>query len=164
MLRSDLWAAAFVRRHNDLGEICVVSQRGDPIAGQIFIEIDHLNGTVSLLTPAPSTARAEGDEDRLFVRRFGRVVSCLGWGTHSLAPLSFKGAAYSGVFTLVPLLTGEGRRRHGEILEEATKLAEAGQLIPRLDPRRFTLATADDAHVAITDGSARGKIVVEIAR
>ena len=98
------------------------------------------------------------------VRRFGRVVSCLGWGTHSLAPLSFKGAAYSGVFTLVPLLTGEGRRRHGEILEEATKLAEAGQLIPRLDPRRFTLATADDAHVAITDGSARGKIVVEIAR
>jgi NADPH:quinone reductase-like Zn-dependent oxidoreductase len=97
------------------------------------------------------------------VRRFGRVVSCLGWGTHSLAPLSFKGAAYSGVFTLVPLLTGEGRRRHGEILEGATRLAEAGQLIPRLDPRRFTLATADDAHAALTDGSARGKIVVEIA-
>jgi len=59
-----------VRRHNDIGEICVVSRRGDPIAGQIFIEIDHLNGTVSLLTPAPSTARREGDEDRLFVRRF----------------------------------------------------------------------------------------------
>jgi NADPH:quinone reductase-like Zn-dependent oxidoreductase len=96
------------------------------------------------------------------VRRLGRVVSCLGWGTHSLAPLSFKSAAYSGVFTLVPLLTGEGRRRHGEILEEISKLAEAGQLIPRLDPRRFLLATADDAHVAIIDGSARGKIVVEI--
>jgi hypothetical protein len=70
MLRSDLWAAAFVRRHNDIGEICVVSRRGDPIAGQIFIEIDHLNGTASLLTPAPSSARAEGDEDRLFVKRF----------------------------------------------------------------------------------------------
>ena len=66
MFRSDLWASAFVRRHNDIGHICVVSRRGDPIAGQI----DHLNGTVTLLTPAPSTARQEGDEDRLFVTRF----------------------------------------------------------------------------------------------
>lgn len=70
MFRSDLWVAAFVRRHNDIGNICVVARKGDPIAGQIFIEIDHLNGTGSLLTPAPSTAREEGDEDRLFVRRF----------------------------------------------------------------------------------------------
>ena len=70
MFRSDLWAAAFVRRHNDIGNICVVVRKGDPIAGQILIEIDHLNGTGSLLTPAPSSARAEGDEDRLFVKRF----------------------------------------------------------------------------------------------
>jgi len=73
MFRTDLWVAAFVRRHNDLGEICVVVRRGDPIAGQIFIEVDHLNGTASLLTPAPATARAEGDEDRIFVRRFSSV-------------------------------------------------------------------------------------------
>lgn len=73
MFRSDLWVSAFVRRHNDIGEFCVVSRKGDPIAGQIFIEIDHLNGTASLLTPAPSTSRVEGDEDRLFVRHFERV-------------------------------------------------------------------------------------------
>jgi hypothetical protein len=70
MFRTDLWVAAFVRRHNDLGEICVVVRRGDPIAGQIFIEVDHLNGRASLLTPAPATAREDGDEDRIFVRRF----------------------------------------------------------------------------------------------
>jgi hypothetical protein len=70
MLRSDLWTSAFVRRHNDIGEICVVARKGDPIAGQIFIEIDHLNGTVSLLTPEPASARRDGDEHRLFVRRF----------------------------------------------------------------------------------------------
>jgi hypothetical protein len=73
MFRSDLWAAAFVRRHNDIGNICVVARKGDPIAGQIFIEIDHLNGTASLLTPAPSSVREAGDEDRLFVRRFDHV-------------------------------------------------------------------------------------------
>jgi NADPH:quinone reductase-like Zn-dependent oxidoreductase len=39
------------------------------------------------------------------VKHFGQVVSALGWGTHALAPLSFREATYSGVFTLNPLLT-----------------------------------------------------------
>jgi len=37
--------------------------------------------------------------------------SCLGWGSHSLAPLSFRAATYSGVFTLLPMLIGKGRIR-----------------------------------------------------
>ena len=46
------------------------------------------------------------DASFLAVKRYsGRVVSALGWGTHSLAPLSFRAATYSGVFTLMPLLT-----------------------------------------------------------
>jgi len=56
------------------------------------------------------------------VKRYtGHVVSILGWGSHSLAPLSFRGASYSGVFTLYPLISGNGRRHHGEILTETTK-------------------------------------------
>jgi NADPH2:quinone reductase len=98
------------------------------------------------------------------VRRYqGHVVSCLGWGTHKLAPLSFRAATYSGVFTLLPLLTGEGRAHHGDIMKEATKLVEAGKLIPMLDPRRFTLVDGQAAHTAIEDRSAHGKIVVDIA-
>lgn len=70
MLRTDLWAAAFVRRHNDLGRLCVVARKGDPIAGQIFVEVDHLNGTVSLYTPAPAVLRTEENrEERLFQLR-----------------------------------------------------------------------------------------------
>lgn len=72
-LRTDLWASAFVRRHNDLGRLCVVARRGDPIAGQIFVEVDHLNGTVSLYTPAPAAARPEDEADRVFLCRFDRV-------------------------------------------------------------------------------------------
>jgi NADPH:quinone reductase-like Zn-dependent oxidoreductase len=96
------------------------------------------------------------------VARFGHVVSCLGWGTHALAPLSFRAATYSGVFTLLPLLTGEGGTHHGEILGQAASLALAGLLVPTLDPRRFGLETVGDAHRAISDGSARGKVVVDI--
>jgi NADPH2:quinone reductase len=96
------------------------------------------------------------------VRRFGHVVSCLGWGSHSLAPLSFKGATYSGVFTLTPLLTGEGRAHHGVILAEAAKLAEAGTLIPRVDPRHFDFGMVGAAYEAIADRSAQGKLVESI--
>jgi NADPH:quinone reductase-like Zn-dependent oxidoreductase len=92
----------------------------------------------------------------------GHVVSCLGWGQHSLAPLSFRGATYSGVFTLLPLLTGKGRERHGGILREAARLIEAGQLKPLLDPRQFTLQTAEAAHELLVSGAAQGRLVVDI--
>jgi NADPH:quinone reductase len=97
------------------------------------------------------------------VRRFGHVVSALGWGTHALAPLSFRAATYSGVFTLLPLLTHDGRAHHGEILREAAKLAEAGKIVPRLDRRRFTPATIDEAYAAQQDQAA-GKIVIDVDR
>jgi NADPH2:quinone reductase len=97
------------------------------------------------------------------VRRFGHVVSCLGWGTHALAPLSFKEATYSGVFTLSPLLSGERRKHHREILDQARQLAESGQLVPVLDERRFTLNNMCDAYRTLRAGAARGKLVVDIA-
>ena len=98
------------------------------------------------------------------VRRFGHVVSCLGWGTHKLAPLSFKQATYSGVFTLHPLIADEGRSHFGDILDEARKFVDTGKLSPRLDPRAFAiedLATAYDA-VLGTNGAPRqrGKIAI----
>ncbi|MGA8137692.1 MAG: zinc-dependent alcohol dehydrogenase family protein [Pseudomonas gingeri] len=92
----------------------------------------------------------------------GHVLSCLGWGQHSLAPLSFRGATYSGVFTLLPLLTGHGREHHGQILAQAARLIEAGQLKPLLDPRRFTLQTAEEAYTLLAGGAAQGRLVIEI--
>jgi NADPH2:quinone reductase len=96
------------------------------------------------------------------VAHYGHVVSALGWSTHALAPLSFREASYSGVFTLHPLLTGEQRAHHGEMLRAAARLADDDKLTPRVDPRRFDLRTAEHAYQALADGTARGKIVVEI--
>ena len=97
------------------------------------------------------------------VRRYtGHVVSILGWGTHSLAPLSFRGATYSGVFTLLPLLTGEGREHHGHILTKVTALVESGSLRPLLHPGTFDLAEVAEAHDALDSRTARGKVIVTI--
>ncbi|MFZ6646975.1 zinc-dependent alcohol dehydrogenase family protein [Undibacterium sp. TJN25] len=92
----------------------------------------------------------------------GHVVSCLGWGTHKLAPLSFRAATYSGVFTLLPLITGKGRAHHGDIMREATALAQAGKLKPLMDARRFNMETVMDAHTLVETRAARGKIVIDI--
>jgi NADPH:quinone reductase-like Zn-dependent oxidoreductase len=93
----------------------------------------------------------------------GHVVSCLGWGTHSLAPLSFRAATYSGVFTLLPLIRGKGRAAHGAIMREATRLVEAGKIKVRLDPTTYTLADVNAAHRDLLDGKADGKLVVSVA-
>ncbi|MBS1804587.1 MAG: zinc-dependent alcohol dehydrogenase family protein [Acidobacteria bacterium] len=96
------------------------------------------------------------------VRRYtGHVVSCLGWSTHSLAPLSFRGATYSGVFTLYPLLSGVGLERHGEILRQAAALADEGKLKPLLNSQRFTTSDLDAAYAAVESGST-GKVVVDV--
>lgn len=96
---------------------------------------------------------------RLVREYSGHVVTALGWGTHSLAPLSFRAASYSGVFTLLPLLSGKGRAAHGAILREAARLVDAGKLSVQLNAGRFTLAEANEAHAA----SGGGKVVVDIA-
>ena len=92
----------------------------------------------------------------------GHVLSCLGWGQHSLAPLSFKSATYSGVFTLAPLLTGKGREHHGSILREAAVRANAGQLAIRVDPQQFALDEVNDAFRQVAEGRGRGKTVIQL--
>ncbi len=96
------------------------------------------------------------------VRRAGRVVSCLGWGTHSLAPLSFKNASYAGVFTLLPLLTGEGRQHHGEILASVARLAAEGQIRPRIDARAFDLGAAAEAYESLGSRRNDGRVVIDL--
>jgi len=102
------------------------------------------------------------DASFVAVKRYtGHVVSCLGWSTHSLAPLSFRGATYSGVFTLMPLLTGLGQAHHGVILREAAALVDGGKLRPLVNKLRFSSADIDAAHGLVESG-ALGKVVVDL--
>ena len=61
----------------------------------------------------------------------------------------------------LPLLTGEGRERHGEILREAAALVDEGKLKPLIDPHRFTFAQANEAHALFESKQHVGKIVLE---
>jgi NADPH2:quinone reductase len=136
-----------------------IDHRAETVAGYVARYTDGRGFDLVYDTGGGATLDASFEA----VRRFGHVVSALGWGTHALGPLSFRVATYSGVFTLLPLLTGEGRAHHGAILEQAARFAEAGKVVPLVDPRRFTLETVRDAYRAMETQTARGKLVVEIA-
>ncbi len=95
-------------------------------------------------------------------KRTGIVISCVGWAQHSLAPLSFRGATYSGVYTLDPLLSGEGRLPHGQILREIEKYVTAKRIVPSLHSKRFKLSETNQAYALAATKKERGKIVIEV--
>ncbi len=76
-IRAEIWCAAFVRRHNDMGNICVVSRRGDAIAGQVWIEVDHINSKSSLFIQAPDFMQTGDELDLPFQCIFDRVENKL---------------------------------------------------------------------------------------
>ncbi len=77
--------------------------------------------------------------------------------------MHLKGLSLHVIFMLLPLLTGEGRERHGSILREIAALAGEGKLRPLVDGSRFTLATAAEAYRRLQSGDATGKVVIDVA-
>lgn len=93
---------------------------------------------------------------------YGRIVTTAARTTADLSPMHGKALTLGVVFMLLPMLDGEGRDRHGRILREVAALADGGRLRPLLDPARFTLDTAAEAHRHLGSGKARGKVVIDI--
>ncbi|MGX4587292.1 zinc-dependent alcohol dehydrogenase family protein [Paenibacillus chitinolyticus] len=100
--------------------------------------------------------------DRSFAaaRTGGHVVAIAARSTHDLSPLHAKGLTLHVVFTVLPLLTGGGRKHQGETLERLAHLADEGHLRPLLDEPRYTFRDAAGAHRRLESGSAIGKVVL----
>lgn len=79
-----------------------------------------------------------------------------------LTPMHSKGLSLGCVFMLLPLLTGQGRAQHGEILQTVAQIVDAGKLKPLIDERQFTLDQVAQAHALLESGAANGKIVIAI--
>lgn len=88
----------------------------------------------------------------------GKVVSIAARSTQDLTPLHTRGGTLSVTFMLLPLITGEGREQHGEILKEMTTLVELGKLRPLLDESSFSMEEVGGAHTRLESGGAIGKV------
>jgi NADPH2:quinone reductase len=97
-----------------------------------------------------------------FARTKGNVATIVTAYTCDLSQMHAKGLSLHAVFMLLPMLTGEGKEVHTQILDHARERAERGELRPVLDDKRFTLETVPDAHARLESGQAMGKVVVDI--
>jgi NADPH2:quinone reductase len=97
------------------------------------------------------------------VKETGQVVTIVSQYTVDLSPMHYKGLSLHHVFMLIPMLSNIGREAHGAILTQAAALADHGRLKPLIDSR-FPLTEVGQAHARLEDGSATGKIVIDIAQ
>ena len=97
------------------------------------------------------------------IAHYGHIASCAAFGEHALATGSLRCATLSGVFVLLPMLTGERRAHHGEVLRQVTQLVEAGRVAAIVDARRFDLDSAMEAHALLEQGGAQVKVVIDVA-
>ena len=89
---------------------------------------------------------------------YGDVASIVTRSSHDLSPMHAKSLSLHVIFMLLPMLTGQGRERHGAILEQAAALVEEGRLRPLIDDRGFSFAQAGEAHALLESGQAVGKV------
>ena len=97
------------------------------------------------------------------IAHYGHIASCAAFGEHALATGSLRCATLSGVFVLLPMLSGERRAHHGEVLRKVTQLVEAGRVAAIVDTRRFDLDSAMAAHALVEQGGANVKVVIDVA-
>jgi NADPH:quinone reductase len=92
----------------------------------------------------------------------GRVATINARATVDLGNMHGKALSLHAVFMLLPMLRGNGREKHGQILRDVAAMVDSGRLRPLLDARTFTLETAPDAQAHLASGGARGKVVIDI--
>jgi hypothetical protein len=65
-LRSDIFAAALIRRAEAQGAVAMLRRRGAAEAGALFIKLDRLDGRAAVFGPAPQSEALPDGVDRLF--------------------------------------------------------------------------------------------------
>lgn len=90
------------------------------------------------------------------------IASTVGLLEIDLSPAHFKGLSLHIVFMLLPMLSNQGRDKHGAILAKLAEIVDAGAMRPLLDEQGFDLDNVVGAYDRLTSGKAIGKVVVEV--
>lgn len=93
-------------------------------------------------------------------RKGGQIINILPFGDHDLTPAWASRLTVHFENMAIPLLTGAGRVHHGHILRQIAGLVDDGKMKPLVDPNRFTISQANEAHAFFESRRHVGKIVL----
>lgn len=91
----------------------------------------------------------------------GQVATTVSLCEIDLSTMHFKGLSLHVVFMLIQMMHNFQREKHGEILRNIAKIAEAGDLKPLIDKEEFSLENVGEAYAKLQGRNAIGKVVVE---
>lgn len=92
----------------------------------------------------------------------GDIVTIAARATVDLSLMHSKGLNLYVVFSLLPILTGEGRNLVGQDLATIARLVDDGLVRPIIYPTGFTLDSITEAHRFLETQSHYGKILVRV--
>ena len=93
-------------------------------------------------------------------RNKGQVINILAFASHDLTPAILRSLTIHIENMSLPLLTGVGREKHGEILRQVAALVDDGKLKPLIHEQRFTFDQVNEAHALYETKRHTGKIVL----
>jgi NADPH:quinone reductase len=90
----------------------------------------------------------------------GTVVSIATRSTHDLSMMHAKGLTLHVVFSIIPLLHGEGKEEQQRILQSFAEVIDNHGIKPLLDPQSFTFAQVNEAYDYMENEKKCGKVVL----
>jgi len=140
----------------DLGADTLINYETEPVEDYAERYTEGRGFDVVFDTVAGENVRTSLDAARLN----GQVATVGAPAEGGLRPAYGSGKSVHFVSMLIPMLYGEGRTRHGEILRQAAELVEEAHLRPLVDERTFTFDEIGEAHAYAETGEQIGKVVV----
>ncbi len=93
-------------------------------------------------------------------RNKGQVINILAFASHDLTPAILRSLTIHIENMSLPLLTGVGREKQGEILRQIATLVDDGKLKPLIHEKRFSFDQVNEAHALYETKRHTGKIVL----
>ncbi len=92
----------------------------------------------------------------------GHVLGIAMRTTADVSAIHERSLTVSGVFMVLPLLSGNGLEHFGDILTTLDRWYLDGRFAPVVNPTRFSLEQVSEAHRLQEQGSGIGKIVIDV--
>ncbi len=125
--------------------------------------VDRLTGGTGFDVVFDTVGGANIEKSLAATRIGGHMLGIAMRTTANIAAIHERSLTVSGVFMVLPLLSGVGIDHFGEILTTLGRWYGEGRFAPVVNPARFRLEQIADAHRLLEAGSVSGKIVVDIA-
>jgi len=142
---------------HELGADAAINYREEPVADYV----QRLTGSEGYDIVLDTVGGENLERSFSAARVGGTVVTLQGLGKIDLSQAGVKGLTLHAVLMLLPMLTGKGRRHHGQILHDIAKLVEDGRVRIMIGKKFCGLERISEAHAYFESGGGRGKVSLE---